>query len=89
MSRDALVDIARENMTLHDEQRVILADDLYREPASNYVSADRFDEEKVGIFKRMPLMLAPTAEIRNPGDYKAMKPAGVPIHSPPVMMPRL
>jgi len=79
MSRDALVDIARENMALHDANKVILADDLYREPASNYVSPDRFEEEKASIFRRMPLMLAPTAEIRNPGDYKAMKPAGVPV----------
>jgi carnitine monooxygenase subunit len=79
MSREVLVDIARQNMTLHAEQKVVLADDLLKIPATNYVSPERFIEEKQGIFRRMPLMLAPTAEIPNPGDYKSMKPAGVPI----------
>jgi len=79
MSRDALVDIAKENMALYDAQDVILADDLMKIPADIYTSSERFEEEKNRIFKRMPLVLAPTAELPNKGDYKAMKPAGVPI----------
>jgi phenylpropionate dioxygenase-like ring-hydroxylating dioxygenase large terminal subunit len=31
------------------------------------------------IFKRMPLLLATTAELPNPGDYKALEAAGTPV----------
>jgi nitrite reductase/ring-hydroxylating ferredoxin subunit len=48
-------------------------------PASNYVDPERFDLEVRQIFKRLPLMLATTAEIPNPGDYKAMEVVGVPV----------
>ena len=49
---------------------------VYKVPASAYTDEARFKREIDLIFKRMPLMLAPSAELPNPGDYKAMTPFG-------------
>jgi len=55
------------------------ADSILKMPASNYVDPDRFATEVDRIFKRLPLMLAASAEIPNPGDYKTIEAVGVPI----------
>jgi len=54
-------------------------DDVVRIPASSYTDPELYEREKEKIFKRLPLMLAPSCEIPNPGDYKAMEVAGVPV----------
>ncbi len=48
-------------------------------PASNYFDPGRFQREVDGIFKRLPLMLAATAELPNPGDFKTIEAVGVPV----------
>lgn len=54
-------------------------DEVLRVPAKNYTDEGRFKQEVDGIFKRLPLMLAPSCEIPNPGDFKTMELAGIPI----------
>lgn len=54
-------------------------DEVLRVPASSYTDPELYEREKEKIFKRLPLMLAPSCEIPNPGDYKAMDVAGVPV----------
>lgn len=48
-------------------------------PTSTYLDKDQFNAEIELIFKRAPLMLAFTAELPNPGDYKAMEAVGLPV----------
>ena len=48
-------------------------------PASRYYDPENFQKEVDRIFKRVPLMLAPSCELPNPGDYKTMEAVGVPI----------
>lgn len=48
-------------------------------PSSIYTDPDLFEQEKQRLFRRAPLMLAASCELRNPGDYKSMDVAGVPI----------
>ena len=79
MSNVQLIEMARESMEYAREGTVPLADDVFRVPAENYFDEDRFQEEVDLIFKRLPLMLAASAELPNPGDYKAMDPVGVPV----------
>ncbi|MEL6877478.1 MAG: aromatic ring-hydroxylating dioxygenase subunit alpha, partial [Pseudomonadota bacterium] len=56
-----------------------LADDVVRVPASAYTDPDLFELEKRKIFRRLPLMVAPSCEIPEPGDFKAMDICGVPL----------
>ena len=53
--------------------------DVFRVPATNYYERGRWEREVEGVFRRLPLMVALTAEMRNPGDYKAMEAVGVPL----------
>jgi phenylpropionate dioxygenase-like ring-hydroxylating dioxygenase large terminal subunit len=48
-------------------------------PTSSYTDPDQWEAEMELIFKRVPLMLAFTAEMPKPGDYKAMDAVGLPI----------
>lgn len=52
--------------------------EIYRLPASTYFP-DSWEEEMNAIFRRVPLMLALSCEVRNPGDYKAMQMLDVPV----------
>ena len=79
MSNVQLVEMARESLEYAKEGTIPLAEEVFKVPAENYFAQDRFDQEVDLIFKRMPLMLAASAELKNAGDYKAMDPVGVPI----------
>jgi nitrite reductase/ring-hydroxylating ferredoxin subunit len=56
-----------------------LAPEIMRIPASNYLDPARWQLEVDRIFKRVPLMLAATAELPRPGDFKTLTAAGVPV----------
>ena len=53
--------------------------EILKVPASNYFDPDRFNAEVNQIFKRLPLMLAASAELPKPGDYKTIEAVGVPV----------
>ncbi len=48
-------------------------------PTESYTDKDQWRAEIELVFKRVPLMLAFTAEMPNPGDYKAMDAVGLPV----------
>ena len=48
-------------------------------PSSVYSDPDMFNKEIELIFKKVPLCLAASSEIPNPGDYKAMEAVGLPL----------
>lgn len=62
-----------ENKTTHQGQRPM------RVPSASYTDPDQWRAEIELVFKRVPLMLAFTAELPKPGDYKAMDAAGMPV----------
>jgi phenylpropionate dioxygenase-like ring-hydroxylating dioxygenase large terminal subunit len=53
--------------------------EVVRVPARDYTDPELFEREKKQIFRRLPLMLAPSCELKQPGAYKAMEVAGVPV----------
>ena len=55
------------------------AEDVLRLPASTYLDPERWQREMDHIFKRLPLLLAFSAELREPGAYKAIDVVGVPV----------
>lgn len=52
-------------------------DEQMRIPVTHYSDPDRWQREVDRVFKSVPLMLGFTAELRDPGDYKAMDVCGV------------
>ncbi len=79
MSRQQLVAMARHNLEHVEAGTIEQADEIMQIPATQYFDEDRWAAEMRLVFKRMPLMLAMTAELPNPGDYKAMEAVGTPV----------
>ncbi len=50
-----------------------------RVPTRSYTDPDQWKAEMELVFRRLPLMLAFTAELPRPGDYKAMEVIGLPV----------
>lgn len=77
MSRSQLIAMARNDLQHGRNGTLEQVDDILRVPVENYFDAARWQAEKAQIFRRLPLMLAASAELPEPGDYKAMDAAGV------------
>ena len=52
---------------------------IHRVPAAHYSDEARWKLEMQRVFKRLPLMLALTAELPKAGNYKAMEAVGMPV----------
>jgi nitrite reductase/ring-hydroxylating ferredoxin subunit len=48
-------------------------------PVSNYFDPERWQREVDLVFKRLPLLIATSAEIRDPNSYKAIEVVGMPL----------
>lgn len=77
--REKLADVAEDMLRHQKAGTITLADAVMTLPASLYTDPDIFAEEKQRIFRRLPLMLAATAELPEPGDFKAIDIADVPV----------
>ena len=55
------------------------AADILKVPTSDYTSNERWSTEMENIFQTLPLMLALSIEMPNPGDYKSIEVTGIPI----------
>lgn len=56
-----------------------LAPTIQTVAAEEYISPVRFERERAGLFRRIPLLMSASAELRNAGDYKTLVMAGVPV----------
>ena len=79
MSLEQLVAMARRNMAHVRAGTQDQEADTFTVAASNYVDPERWRREIDGIFKRVPLTLGFSSELREPGAYKAMEVVGVPV----------
>lgn len=79
MSRAQLVEMTRSLIEHAQAGTIAQTEDMLRVPASSYTDPELFEREKKQIFRRLPLMLAPSCELKQPGAYKAMDVAGVPV----------
>jgi phenylpropionate dioxygenase-like ring-hydroxylating dioxygenase large terminal subunit len=79
LDRSELAAMVKAGMAHAKAHTIEKADQVLRLPARNYFDPAIFEAEMARIFKRVPLLLAVTAEMRNPGDFKTLTAAGVPI----------
>jgi phenylpropionate dioxygenase-like ring-hydroxylating dioxygenase large terminal subunit len=66
-------------LALHEAGTTDQAATTYRIPTSSYVDPVRWQLEIDRIFRRVPLPLALSCELREPGAYKALDAVGVPV----------
>lgn len=79
MSRSELIRVVQHNMAHTRAGTIEQVPEIGRVPVEHYTDEDHFQLEMKQIFRRLPLLLAVTGELPNPGDYKAMTAAGVPV----------
>jgi phenylpropionate dioxygenase-like ring-hydroxylating dioxygenase large terminal subunit len=79
MSREKLVAMAERTIAHNKAGTVHLTESVTTIPASNYFDPERWEREVDMIFKRVPLLLAMTAEIKEVNTYKAIDVVGMPV----------
>ena len=77
MSRAQLIEMAKKDLAHGRAGTLDLVDEVFSVPAAHSYDPERWDAEMRLIFRRLPLLLATTAELRDVGDYKALEAAGV------------
>jgi nitrite reductase/ring-hydroxylating ferredoxin subunit len=71
--------MARRNLAHVKAGTVDRAPTVHRVPARHYTDPERARAERDRIFRRLPLVLAFSCELREPGAWKAIEAAGVPV----------
>ena len=79
MSRKRLVEMARRNLAHVEAGTIDQVADVLRVPAVNYYDPGRFALELERIWKRLPLVLGFSSELAEPGSYRALQVANVPV----------
>jgi nitrite reductase/ring-hydroxylating ferredoxin subunit len=79
MSKQALIDITRREVENLQNGRIDLMPDVLEVPAASYVDQQQWQAEVDRIFKRLPLALAFSTEFAEPGAFRTMEVAGVPV----------
>lgn len=79
MDYQTVGNIAETMLDYVENGRTFQTDRITTVPAAHYTDPDRWAREMDLIFKRVPLMLALSAELPDPGSYKAMEVMGTPI----------
>ncbi len=79
LDRSELAAMVRAGIPHARAKTVAKAPSVMKLPAKNYYDPAIFEAEVARIFRRVPLLLAVTAEMPNPGDFKTLEAAGVPV----------
>lgn len=72
-------DVAEIMLDYVENKKTFQTDNPMAVPTRSYTDGDQWRAEMELVFKRVPLMLAFTAELPNPGDFKAMDAVGLPV----------
>lgn len=76
---ETIGEVAEQMLDYVENQHTFMTDKPMNVPVRAYLDPDQWRAEIDLVFKRLPLMLAFTAELPRPGDYKAMDAAGLPV----------
>jgi phenylpropionate dioxygenase-like ring-hydroxylating dioxygenase large terminal subunit len=78
-ARKHLTTVARDLLAHEAAGTVPVADEIIELPAARYTDPDYFAREVQQVFRRVPVIVAMTAELRNPGDHTNIDIAGMPV----------
>ncbi|MDG1113427.1 MAG: aromatic ring-hydroxylating dioxygenase subunit alpha [Pseudomonadales bacterium] len=76
---DEMMRLAARALQHFEHQTTDLAPEIMSQPVAAYIDPARYQAEREGIFKHLPLALALTLELPKKGDYKAMTVLDTPI----------
>ena len=79
LARDELAAMIKTGMAHAKAHTIEQAPSVLSLPARGYYDPNIFEAEVKRIFRRVPLLLAVTAEMPNAGDFKTLEAAGVPV----------
>ena len=79
MSRKQLIEMTRRHMAHARAGTVDQTPGVYRVPVRNYCDPERARRERDRIFRRLPLLVAFSAELRDNFAYRALEVAGFPV----------
>jgi len=79
MSRKQLIEMARHSLAHARAGTIDQEPDVLKVPVEHYFDESRWKAEMNKVFRRLPLMLAMSAELKEVGDYKAMDAGDVPV----------
>jgi phenylpropionate dioxygenase-like ring-hydroxylating dioxygenase large terminal subunit len=79
MDHASIGDAAEKMLEYVENDSTYMTEKVMEISSASYTDPDQWGAEMELIFKRVPLMLALTCEMPNPGDYKAMDAVGMPI----------
>jgi phenylpropionate dioxygenase-like ring-hydroxylating dioxygenase large terminal subunit len=79
LDRDVTMALAKRMLAFHEAGTTEQAAGTYRVPVDRYRDPARFQLELDRIFRRVPLPLALSCELRGANAYKAMEAAGIPV----------
>ena len=79
LDRSELAAMVKAGMVHAKAHTIAKAPGVLKLPAKNYYDPAVFDAEMTRVFRRLPLLLAVTAEMPAPGDFKTLDAAGVPV----------
>lgn len=79
MSREELVRMTKRTIDALKEHKGELVDEHLRVPVEYYFDQDRWQAEVDRIFKRLPLVLGFSCQMKEPGAYSAVTVLGVPV----------
>lgn len=76
---EQMMSLARRALAHQQNKTTDQTDSVMTKPIETYTDESRYAAERERIFKTLPLALALTAELPNPGDYKTMDALDTPI----------
>jgi phenylpropionate dioxygenase-like ring-hydroxylating dioxygenase large terminal subunit len=78
-SRRLLLEVARNLRDHAAADTVPIAEKIVEVPASRYIDSEYYAREKQLIFRRVPIMVAASCEVKNAGDHVSLDIAGIPV----------
>ena len=77
--RERLVEMAERTLVHVRAGTTDRTDSVMTIPATHYYDPSRWQDEVEQLFKRVPLLVATSAELREPNSYRALEICGIPI----------